>query len=102
MNFTLIDFLIGFFLMNAMPHMLFGLIGVRFISLFGFSAKGNIAYAFFNVTVALILFHIQYGLQEIFSNGIVIGALTLLLIYLITGRFFYNLFMNPNYKGTTI
>lgn len=92
MEFTLIDFFIGFFLMNAMPHLLFGLLKIRFLSAFGFSPKGNIAYAFLNVAIALLLFHIRYGIQELMNQGIVIGAGAMLLIYLLSGRFFYKLF----------
>jgi hypothetical protein len=78
--------------MNAMPHLLFGLLNVRFISALGFSPQGNIAYAFLNVAIALILFHMQYGIEKLMNDGVVVGALTMLLIYLITGRFFYKLF----------
>lgn len=94
MQFTIIDFFIGFFLMNAMSHLLCGLFGTRFLSAFGFSNTGNIAYAFLNIAIALVLFHIQYGIQQLTNHGVLIGALTMLLIYLITGRFFYKLFKN--------
>lgn len=99
MQFVPTEFFVGFFLMNAMPHMLFGLLGIRFFSLFGFSAQGNLAYAFLNVVVALVLFHFQYGIQALISNGIVIGACTMLLIYLLTGRFFYSLFQQNNLRS---
>lgn len=92
MEFTLIDFLIGFFLMNAMPHNLFGLLKIRFFSAFGFSSQGNVAYGLLNIAIALVLFHIRYGIQALMNHGIVIGAGTMLLIYLVSGRFFYNLF----------
>lgn len=92
MTFTLLDFLTGFFLMNAMPHLLFGLYKIRMLSLFGFSPSANLAYFGFNIVVALLLFHLQHGIQMLFSNGIVIGAGTMLLIYLVTGKFFYNHF----------
>jgi len=92
MPFSLIDFFIGFFLMNAMPHMLFGLIRLRFLSAFGFSAPANIAYAFLNVIIAGLLYNYQYGIKTLIDDGIVLGALTMILIYLITGRFLANLF----------
>ena len=92
MNLTLIDFLIGFFLMNAMPHLLCGLWNIRFFNPFGFSAQGNLAYAAINVIVALVLYHVEYGIGTLMGNGIMIGALAMLLIYTLTGRFFYNLF----------
>ncbi len=91
MEFTLIDFFIGFFLMNAMPHLLFGLYNVRMISAFGLSPLANLIYSFVNVTVALVLFHLQYGMQSLASYGIILGAGTVVVLYLLTGRFFYNL-----------
>jgi len=96
MEFTLIDFFIGFFLMNAMPHLLFGLLKIRFLGAFGFSPLGNVAYAFLNVAIALVLFHIQYGIRELMNYGFVVGTVTMLLIYLVSGRFFYNLFQQNN------
>lgn len=92
MEFALIDFFIGFLLMNAMPHMLFGLLKIRFFSAFGFSALGNLAYASLNVVTALILFHAHYGVQALATHGIVIGAGAMLFIYLVSGRLFYDLF----------
>ncbi len=92
MELTFIDFLIGFFLMNAMPHNLFGLLKIRFFSAFGFSPMGNLAYGLLNIIIAFTLFHIQYGIKTVLNHGIVMGACTLLLIYLVSGRFFYNLF----------
>ena len=92
MIFTWVDFLTGFFLMNAMPHMLFALIRLRFLSLFGFSAVGNLIYAGVNVIIALALYHYEHGLSSLLHDGIFIGALAVLLTYLITGRFMVALF----------
>jgi hypothetical protein len=96
MEISLLDFLIGFTLMNAMPHFLFGLLRVRFFSVFGFSSRENIAYGFLNVAIALVLFSIDYGISALMHQGIVIGALAMLLIYLVSGRFFYRLFQKEN------
>lgn len=90
--FTVIDFLIGFFLMNAMPHMLMGILNVRFLSLFGFSAGANYRYAVFNVVAAAALFQADRGLDQLGDNGIVVGAASMLAIYALTGRFFVRLF----------
>lgn len=92
MQFTPIDFLIGFFLMNAMPHMLFGLLNIRFLSLFGFSNWGNVAYAFLNVIAALFLYHREYGIEVLANDGVILGAMSILLIYLFSVRFFYTRF----------
>lgn len=92
MALTLVDFLIGLFLMNAMPHILFGLLKVRFLSIFGFTPLANLGYGLFNLVVALALFHSRYGIAALLTNGIVLGAGAMLVIYLMTGRFFYTLF----------
>jgi len=97
MQLTVIDFLIGFFLMNAMPHMLFGLIGVRFLSAFGFSSTGNVAYAGLNVFISLALYNYQYGLATLRDDGIMLGALTMVLIYLLIGRLSFNLFKKEHH-----
>lgn len=95
MTFSLADFFIGFFLMNAMPHLLFGLYRIRFISLFGLSPMGNLAYALFNIGAALTLFHINYGLSTLSQFGLILGAGFVWVMYVITGNFFYNL-VNTN------
>jgi len=87
-----IDFLIGFFLMNAMPHFVLGVWKGRMFSAFGFGDKQNIAYSLVNFFFALGLFIYTYGVPGILENGIFAGALLMLVIYYITGNFFYNLF----------
>ena len=88
----LIDFLIGFFLMNAMPHMVFGFTHVRFLSAFGYTGKANTGYAAIQTVVSLGLFLWKYGFEGFTEHGIFTGALTILVIYWITGRFFYQRF----------
>ena len=92
MTFTWIDFLIGFFLMNAMPHWILGLTNTRFLSAFGFTAQANIAYSFLNVAMALLLFSWRYGIADIFSNGVFVGTAAMMLIYYLTGRMFLHMF----------
>ncbi len=92
MNFTWLDFLTGLFFMNAMPHLLFGIIRLRFLSAFGFSAVGNLVYALLNLIIAGGLYHYQYGIESIINDGIVVGSLTILVIYLFIGRILINLF----------
>ncbi len=75
-----------------MAHIVIGSVKVRFFALFGFSDFANFCYGLLNVTVALILFQIQYGLDSITNHGIVSGSLLMIIIYLGTGRIFYNKF----------
>lgn len=97
LNFSPIDFLVGFFLMNAMPHMIFGLIRLRFLSLFGFSAIGNLLYSLVNIGIAGGLYHHQYGINAVLQDGVAMGALAMLVIYAITGRILVGLFQ-PKHK----
>ncbi len=97
MKLNMLDFLTGFFLMNAMPHLIFGIIRLRFLSLFGFSAIGNLLYALVNVSAAGAIYHYQYDIMSIKQDGILLGALAMFVIYAITGRFFVGLFQ-PKHK----
>ena len=97
MQLNILDFLTGFFLMNAMPHLIFGIIRLRFLSLFGFSAVGNLLYALVNVGIAGGIYHYQYDISSIKQDAILLGALTILLLYLITGRLLVS-FFQPKHK----
>lgn len=89
---TIIDFIIGTTLMNAMPHLVLGIWKGRMFSAFGFGDKQNIAYGFLCLFISVGLFIYQYGAMAILTNGIYSGALALLLIYFVTGQFWYKLF----------
>lgn len=94
MEFTIIDFFIGFTLMNAMPHLIFAQTKTRMLSLFGFTIKANYLYSFFNLLIALILFTYKYSFKIIFLHGIFLGALIVLIIYIFLGKFFLRFFKN--------
>lgn len=86
------DFLAGFALMNAMPHLLFGLFRIRFLSAFGFSAAANLAYAFVNILIAAVVFAGTHGLAEFLHAGVLWGGIAMFVVYLLSGRYFYGLF----------
>lgn len=89
---TNIDFIIGAFLMNAMPHFVLGIWKGRMLSGFGIGNKQNILYGLLNFAVSIGLFIYQYGVEELLHNGIYAGALALLVIYFLTGQFWYKFF----------
>lgn len=89
-----IDFLIGFTLMNAMPHFVLGTWGVRMLSGFGFGDKANVSWAFANLAISTGLFHYSYNLSNLGNHGIYAGALTLLLIFWIASPLWKKLFTN--------
>lgn len=76
-----VDFLIGLFAANALPHYVFGRLDSRVLSLFGFSAAGSVAYAFFCTVVSLVLFHDKYGLDALLDHGVLLGVLFVVLSY---------------------
>lgn len=82
-----IDFFTGWFLMNAMPHFVFGVWHQRVLSLFGFGDKQNIFYAAFNTSVSLGLFHWNHGIENLLDHGIYLGCLAILFIYYVVGKF---------------
>ena len=92
MNF--IDFIIGGLLMNAMPHLIFGLTNTHFLGMFGYSAKGNIVYALLQFLLCLILLFINYNFSELLNNGILIGSFTVLFLYLIFGKLLVKFYQN--------
>lgn len=92
---TIMDFIIGALLMNAMPHLVLGIWKGRMFSAFGFGNRQNILYGFLCLLASISLFIYKYGFSSILDNGIYAGALTLLLIYFLTGKFWYNLFKIP-------
>ena len=84
---TLLDFLIGALLANAMPHLIFGLTKTHFLGMFGYSSKGNIIYAIVQLILCLALFLFNYGYKELTDNGYLLGGITVLILYFIFGKF---------------
>lgn len=97
---NLIDFLIGLTLMNAMPHFILGVWKGRMFSAFGFGNTKNILYGLLNFAVSFGLFVSRYGIAQLAKNGIYAGTLVLLLIYFLTGRFWYLLFHQKHGEKT--
>lgn len=94
---SFIDFIIGLTLMNAMPHFVLSVYRGRMLSLFGYTPRANLIYAVFNVLVAAGLFLYKYGTAQFWENGILVGACFTLLMYFLTGRFFYRTFHEQFY-----
>lgn len=94
---TIIDFIIGLTLMNAMPHFVLSVYKGRMLSLFGYTPQANLYYAGFNVLVAAGLYFYKYGLDHFWENGILVGACFTLLMYFLTGRYFYRIFHEKHY-----
>ena len=74
--------------MNAMAHFAIGISGIRFLSLFGYSSTGNILYSFCQFLLVLFLIWMNYGPTFFLNNGIVVGSLSVLMIYFFLGKSF--------------
>lgn len=96
---NIIDFLIGALLVNAMPHLIFGLTKTHFLGLFGYSPKGNIAYAVLQFFVCCLLFYFNYSFSELFNNGYLIGGITVLCLYFIFGKFMIKFYGDKEYSN---
>lgn len=83
----LIDFLIGFGAVNALPHYLFGRLNIGVLSLFGYSAKGNIYYAALCLVMSLSLFAYKYGFSSFGEHMIFVGTLLIVFAYLVLWGF---------------
>ena len=79
-----VDFLIGFFAVNALPHYLFGRMNVGVLSLFGFGALGNLCYSALCLVISLALFSSKYGLGSLGEHMLFVGGLTVVLVYLVS------------------
>lgn len=99
MEYFVLDFLVGIALMNAMPHLIFGITKVRFLSPFGFTPAANIGYSAVNVLIAVVLFQLNRGFAVMIENGIFLGAVFILIVYFISGKFFYRLFQSKTDDG---
>lgn len=88
----ILDFFIGLTLMNAMPHFVLGVWKGRMLSGFGIGDTKNILYGLLNFTISIMLYIYKYGLSYIFENGIYSGALFVLILYFLTGKYWYKKF----------
>lgn len=82
----IIDFLIGVLLVNSLPHFVLGMTKTRFLGMFGYKPIANIWYAVMQFILALVLFHIQHGIETILNNGIFLGGATTCLLFLVFGK----------------
>jgi len=83
---NIIDFIIGALVVNAMPHLIFGLTKTHFLGMFGYSPKGNILYAVLQFILCILLYYFNYGYKEFLDNGYLVGGITVLVLYFIFGK----------------
>ena len=82
---TLIDFIIGLTLVNGLPHFVLGTWKANMLSGFGFGQTQNKLYGLLNLGISLSLYIYSYGFENILENGIYVGGLTVVILYMLTG-----------------
>ncbi len=93
---SILDFFIGFTLMNAMPHFVLGVWKRHMLSGLGMSPRANILYGLLNFSVSIGLFLYGYGVNGLATHGVYAGGLFILLMYFLTAKFFEGLFSTRN------
>jgi len=88
----IIDFFIGLTVANSIPHFLVGAAGIRFLGMFGYGDKANMAYSLLSILVSLLLFHINYGLGNLFEKPMYLGALAVAVSYVFGSHILIRLF----------
>jgi len=89
MEFSWLDFIIGLFLANSIPHFVVGVMDIRFFSLFGFGSKQNLLYSAWNLGLALGLSLYFHGLDHLLNNAFFWGVFFVLTAYAAVGRYLY-------------
>lgn len=93
---SILDFFIGFTLMNAMPHFVLGIWKRRMLSGLGMSPTANILYGLLNFSISIGLFLYAYGEEGLMTHGLYAGGLCVLLLYFLTAKFFEGRFSMQN------
>ncbi len=88
----IIDFLIGLTVANSIPHFLVGAAGIRFLGMFGYGDKANMAYSLVSIAASLVLFHINYGIMNLFSKPMYVGALFVAVAYVFSSHVLVKIF----------
>jgi hypothetical protein len=96
----ILDFITGFLIMNALPHFILGITKTRFLGMFGYKPVANIWYAIVQFVLALVLFHIQHGIESILKNGIFLGAAVTCLLFLIFGKAILKFYQTNNKRNS--
>jgi len=81
---VLVDFFIGFTLVNGLPHFVLGTWKANMLSGFGFGHPQNKLYGILNLVVSVSLYLYSYGMENLMANGIYLGGLVVVVIYILT------------------
>ena len=89
MNIIWIDWLSGFLVVGAMVHLAMAHSDTPFPSVFGKGRKANLWHSIILAVVVVDLQFFTYDFTAILSNGLLLGALDMYLLYLVFGRWLH-------------
>lgn len=95
----ILDFITGFLIVNSLPHFVLGLTKTRFLGMFGFKPAANVWYAVAQFLLALVLFHINHGMERITEHGIFLGAACTCLLFLVLGKFMLKFYRDKDQQN---
>lgn len=90
MNFSFVDFTVGFLMMASMSHIVMSRADISFPSAFGYNSKANLIHGLLAASIAFGIYFFSYGFNAIINNGLLLGAFDLLLAYALFGRILHN------------
>jgi len=96
MEFSYIDFIVGFLMVGSMAHIVMSRAGVNFPSVFGYSSKANLFHGLLGAFIAIDIYYFSYGFNATINNGLLLGAFDILLLYAIFGRMLHNKIQKNN------
>lgn len=83
----ILDFLIGLFATNALPHFLFAKLDARVLSLFGYSPRANFAYSVFCLLVAATIYIAKYGFSALSQHMMLFGGVAVVFSFYVGWNF---------------
>jgi len=89
---NMLDFLIGGLYANGLIHFVISLTKIRFLSLFGYSPKANLAYALLQFGVSTVLLLMNYQFEELLKNGVLVGVIGVIMAFLVFGKMFVRIY----------
>jgi len=92
MEFSIIDFMVGFLLVSSIVHIAMAKAKISFPSVFGRTAKANNIHGILLAFVAVDIYFFSYGFNTTINNGVLIGAVDFIICYVLFGGFLHRRF----------
>jgi len=86
MEFSFVDFIVGFLMLGAMAHVVASRAEISFPSAFGYSAKANLIHGLLVAFIAVDIYFFSYGFAATIGNGMLMGMVDLIILYALFGR----------------